>query len=63
MSPEPTGPADSTTLAKAVGLHERSARDFLDPLVAPGMLDRDLDEYYNNRIGFIRPAEPVTGRR
>jgi hypothetical protein len=42
-----TGPRDRAALVKDLGLHERSARDFLDALVALGMLDRDGDEYGN----------------
>jgi SAM-dependent methyltransferase len=41
------GPAKAETLIEAVGLHRRSARDFLDALVALGMLTRDDDEYAN----------------
>jgi hypothetical protein len=41
------GPKDGTTLAKEVGLHPRSSRDFLDALVALGMLDREQDVYCN----------------
>ncbi len=41
------GPQDGTALAKQLGLHPRSSRDFLDSLVALGMLDRDRDHYAN----------------
>jgi hypothetical protein len=41
------GPRDGSALAKEVGLHSRSSRDFLDALVALGMLDRDHDLYRN----------------
>lgn len=41
------GPQDSVSLAKELGLHPRSSRDFLDALVALGMLDRDHDLYSN----------------
>ena len=41
------GPKDGATLAKEVGLHPRSSRDFLDALVALGMLDREQDVYCN----------------
>src|ERR1019366_3165818 len=34
------GPADLTTLSRRLGLHDRSARDFLDALVALKMLER-----------------------
>ncbi|MFY9587005.1 MAG: methyltransferase [Actinomycetota bacterium] len=41
------GPRGGAELASALGLHSRSARDFLDALVALGMLDRDGDQYRN----------------
>src|SRR5262245_22279300 len=41
------GPADLATLTGRLGLHARSARDFLDALVALGMLERDGDRYAN----------------
>ena len=41
------GPADLVTLSRALGLNGRSARDFLDTLVALKMLDRE-DELYGN---------------
>ena len=41
------GPKNSATLAKELGLHPRSKRDFLDALVALGMLDREQDVYCN----------------
>jgi DNA-binding IclR family transcriptional regulator len=34
------GPADLAALSRRLGLHDRSARDFLDALVALKMLDR-----------------------
>jgi hypothetical protein len=40
------GPLDDETLRRRLGLHERSARDFLDALVALGMLERDADGLY-----------------
>lgn len=40
-------PLDRETLRQRVGLHERGARDFLDTLVALGMLDRQGDIYRN----------------
>ncbi|MDX6645199.1 MAG: hypothetical protein QOK40_926 [Miltoncostaeaceae bacterium] len=42
-----SGPEDFAALSARLGLHERSARDFLDALVALGMLDRDGDRYRN----------------
>jgi len=40
-------PMDASTLRKHLGLHERSALDFFDALVALGMLDRQ-DGLYSN---------------
>ena len=42
------GPADLATLKSKLGLHERSACDFLDTLVALGMLERDDSVYRNS---------------
>ena len=54
------GPRKGATLAGELGLHERSARDFLDALVALGMLDRDVDEYRNTPATdlFLDRAKP-----
>ena len=41
------GPLDAPALRKRLGLHERSARDFFDALVALGMLRRDGSGYAN----------------
>ena len=41
------GPMPYETLRKHFGLHERSARDFLDALVALGMLNREGQVYKN----------------
>ena len=41
------GPLDSGTLADRLGLHPRSARDFLDALVALQTLERSGDRYSN----------------
>lgn len=41
------GPLDRDSLAQRCGLHARSAEDFLDALVALGMLERDGDGYSN----------------
>ena len=41
------GSLDFETLAERLMLHPRSARDFLDSLVALGMLERDGDRYSN----------------
>lgn len=42
-----TGPKDGTALSRELGLHPRSSRDFLDALVALGMLEREGDRYAN----------------
>jgi hypothetical protein len=42
-----SGPLDSEALRDRLGLHERSARDFFDALVALGMLARDNGSYRN----------------
>jgi len=41
------GPADLATLTAKLGLHERSARDFFDALVAMQVLARDTNGYAN----------------
>ena len=41
------GPADLATLSRRLGLHDRSARDFLDALVALKLLDRHDGRYCN----------------
>ena len=41
------GPADLHTLCSRLGLHSRSAHDFLDALVALGVLERE-DGLYRN---------------
>jgi hypothetical protein len=41
------GPLPLDTLRQRVGLHQRSARDFFDALVALGMLQREGDTYSN----------------
>ena len=41
------GPMNGSALTKELGLHHRSSRDFLDALVALGMLHRDRDLYSN----------------
>jgi hypothetical protein len=42
-----SGPLDADVLRERLGLHERSARDFFDALVALGMLKREKGEYAN----------------
>jgi hypothetical protein len=53
-------PADLRTLRTKLGLHERSARDFLDALVALKVLDREGDTYRNTREAdlFLDKAKP-----
>ena len=41
------GPLDLAALTTKLGLHQRSARDFFDALVALGMLERDAGQYRN----------------
>src|SRR2546430_3934535 len=41
------GPADLADLTARLGLHPRAASDFLDALVALGMLKRDGGRYAN----------------
>jgi hypothetical protein len=41
------GPLDAQTIEKRLGLHARSSRDFLDALVALGVLKRHGDSYEN----------------
>ena len=41
------GPADLESLKQKLGLHERSARDFLDALVAMKLLEREKGLYSN----------------
>jgi hypothetical protein len=42
-----SGPLDAEALRGKLGLHERSARDFFDALVALGMLEREDGRYRN----------------
>ena len=44
------GPLDAEALRKQVDIHERGARDFLDALVALGMLVRDERGCYANSV-------------
>jgi hypothetical protein len=54
------GPRKGDELAAALGLHQRSWRDFFDALVALGMLERDDGTYRNTRETdlFLDPAKP-----
>lgn len=53
-------PADAETLRLRLGLHPRSARDFLDALVALGMLEREGGIYRNTEETdlFLDRAKP-----
>ncbi len=59
-----TGPLTGQTLRNRLGLHERGAADFLDALVALGLLRRDRDgpgAHYANTpdtAAFLDPASP-----
>ena len=48
-------PLDARTLAERLGLHQRSARDFFDALVALHMLRRNGDLYLEHRGGGSFP--------
>jgi hypothetical protein len=53
-------PADLPTLQRRLGLHQRSARDFLDALVALKLLERE-DGIYSNTVDtnlFLDRAKP-----
>lgn len=54
------GPADLAELSRRLGLHDRSARDFLDALVALEMLERDGETYRNTpeTDRFLDRAKP-----
>jgi hypothetical protein len=53
-------PGDLATLQRKLGLHQRSARDFLDALVALGMLEREDGLYRNTPESdfFLDRAKP-----
>jgi SAM-dependent methyltransferase len=54
-------PADLATLRTRLSLHERSARDFFDTLVALGVIDRGEDGIYRNTPAsdlYLDPAKP-----
>jgi hypothetical protein len=55
-----SGPLDAESLRRRLGLHERSARDFLDALVALGMLERTNGQYSNTAATelFLDRAKP-----
>src|SRR3546814_15015645 len=52
-----TGPLDGETLRRRLGLHERSARDFFDALVALRMLDRRDGRYANTAATDVYRSE------
>jgi hypothetical protein len=55
------GPLDATQLRTRTGIHERSARDLFDALVALGLLHRDDSGLYSNTTEadhFLNPAKP-----
>ena len=55
------GPLDAKALRLRVGVHERSARDFFDALVALGLLQRDKAGLYTNSreaARFLDRASP-----
>src|SRR5262245_25762594 len=54
-------PLDATGLRQRLDIHARSARDFLDALVAQGLLRRDRAGRYSNSdeaARFLDPAQP-----
>lgn len=54
------GPLDLESLARQLGLHQRGARDFLDALVALGLLERNGGAYSNapDANYFLDRAKP-----
>lgn len=54
------GPLDAATVRQRLGLHERATRDFLDTLVALGMLERHDGKYANTPESdlFLDRAKP-----
>src|SRR3954470_299536 len=56
-----SGPLSFDELQTRLGLHPRSARDFVDALVALRMLNRDDDRYSNTTETdlFLDPAKPT----
>ena len=55
------GPLTADQLRQRIGIHERSARDFFDTLVALRMLERDGDSYSNtaDSDAFLDKAKPL----
>lgn len=56
-----TGPGNAEALAGRLGLHARGARDFLDALVALGMLEREEGRYANTAATarYLDRASPL----
>lgn len=54
-------PADLTTLCASLGLHPRLSRDFLEALVALGLLEKDGDRYQTSEASrkFLLPDQPA----
>ena len=55
------GPVDLSALRARLNLHQRAARDFLDALVALGLLHRDDNGHYSNSEdadAFLNPTRP-----
>ncbi len=57
------GPVELAALRRELGLHERGARDFLDALVALGLLERDGETYANaaGAAGLVRGPAYAAG--
>ncbi|HXC51599.1 MAG TPA: methyltransferase [Candidatus Limnocylindrales bacterium] len=55
------GPLDGETLRQRLSLHPRSSADFLDALVAIGVLDKNDGRYANTEAGaaFLDPSKPT----
>jgi hypothetical protein len=56
------GPQYADVLTRRMGLQDRGARDFLDALVALGLLERDGSGSYSNSPGcsaFLDPRQPT----
>lgn len=56
------GPLDLEALREKTGLHRRGARDFLDALVALGLLERDAEGFYANSSAadlYLVPRRPT----
>ncbi|MGV4924078.1 methyltransferase [Streptomyces sp. BHT-5-2] len=58
------GAVDRTVLEEKLGLHSRTSRDFLDSLVALGLLTREGGEYANSALAqrfLVRGTDPYVG--